>query len=313
MSKNYKKRSRKSLVLTVIVIFILLTTVIGFASTKEVIIKHERLDTGVVFVWADGKGVWQNGLRPNGPCNRDVTINIGKADFKNFKCEVYNNTNFKFGKDESTFHWNKTKKCKDQDSFNRNYLDYCASFNSGSVKYDKASGNLNIKESVTLTSNQEFDVAQYVRKGNQQTVYDYLGDDIPSGITDPMNKMLTDPDVKGYLYFCPMVITYDEVQLIPFGTILARLDILDSSGSPTDKVKVGESFTLKDSSIIEGEELDHTTMYDNNGNEIKEWDGSKLGSELEVKTRKDPSREGYYQLSYDGGKTWVDGGKLKME
>lgn len=304
MSKNYKKKGRKSIILSVIVAIILLTTVVGFASTKEVIIKHERLDTGVIFIWADGKGVWQNELKPNGSCNRNVTINIGKADFKNFKCEVYNGTNFKFGKDESTSHWNKTKKCKDQDSFNRNYLDYCSSFNSGSVKYDKSSGNLNIKESVTLTSNIEFDVAQHVRKGDQKTIYDYLGDNISSGITDPMNKMLTDPKVQGYLYFCPMVITYDEVKLIPFGTLIAGLDV-------PERVRVGESYTVRDTSIIEGDTLDHSELYFDTGNgrqKVENWDGSKLGSEIEVKTRRDPNRKGYFQLSYDGGKTWIDGG-----
>lgn len=306
------KKERKSLIIAITIVIIILTTIVGFASTKEVLIHHERLDTGVVFVWADGKGNWQNGLIPGGKCSISPEIYIGKSNFKNFKCEVYNGSNFSFSSEE-TSHWNKTPKCKDKKSYNNNYVDYCATFTKGNVQYDKNSGNLNIKETVKLTSKAVFNVGNYVRWGNQKEIYAYLGDNPPSGITEPMNKMLTDPRVQGYLYFCPMVITYDEVTYIPFGNLLARLDILNSSGTPTKGVKVGESFILKDNSVIEGDELDHTTMYDNNGNEIKEWDGSKLGSELEVKTRRDPDKKGYFQLSYDGGKTWVDGGKCQIE
>lgn len=206
------KKSRKTL--TISILALLVVFIIGgvsYALTyKTITTEHEMLNTGVVFIWADGNGNWQNGLKPNGSCNRSFSVNIG-ANRTDVKVSAYNGSNFDFGKDDVS-HWNKTKMCRDKISYGLNYIPYSVNAGSLSFKYEEKSGNLTVNQRVTLSSAKTFDVAYYVRQGQQQKVYYYLGDDIPAGITEPMNKMLTDPSVQGYLYFCPVVINYKEVR-----------------------------------------------------------------------------------------------------
>lgn len=205
------KNRKKPLIIGIIALIIALLGGVAYAVTYNTITtEHEMLNTGVVFVWSDGAGNWQNGLKPNGSCNRSFSVNIG-AGMKDVSVDNYNSANFGFGSEE-TSHWNKTKKCKGKTSYNSNYVPYSVQSSSLSFKYDEKTGNLTVSQKTTLSSNSIFDVADYVRNEQQQEVYDYLGDHVPSGISSPMNKMLTDSSVKGYLYFCPVVINYTEVR-----------------------------------------------------------------------------------------------------
>ena len=197
-----------------------------------------------MFVWSDGTGNWQNGLYPGGKCDRSFSVNIGK-NRTNVSVSAYTGSNFTFG-DSSTSHWNETVKCTGLTSYNSNYVPYSVSSGTQTFTYDETTGKLMINQTVKLSSADLFDVAYYVRNNQQQYVYDYLGDNIPSSITDPMDNMLTDPSVQGYLYFCPLVINYTETttEEVPDPIELtATLDLPESE-------ETDEAYTVADATVI---------------------------------------------------------------
>lgn len=293
----------------VLVTGIFITIGTSYGATEIVVAHHERLDTGVVFIWEDGKGNWQYGLYPGGPCDRSFSLGIGKGNYKNFDVTRYNGSNFSFS-DKSNCHWNKTDMAQSKAEYDYNYIPYAAHYNSASISYNGSSGALSVNNSVTLQSSTTFNVAEYVRQGRQSEIYAYLGPNPPASITDPMNKMLTDPDISAYLYFCPIVITYDEVKEIGF--LEALLDMPES-------VRVGDSFDINSKGLAdENTTIDHMTLEDEYGNVVGKWNGTGMpGEDLDetvtVKTRKDSDREGYSEISYDGGRTWVDGPEIAVE
>jgi hypothetical protein len=239
------KKIRKHLLISILaVVGAVLLAGVSFAAFQTKEIDHEMLNTGVVFVWSDGSGNWQNGLNPGGPCNRSFSVNIGK-DRTDVSVKAYNGSNFSFG-DSDTSHWNETVKCTGLSSYNTNYVPYSTGSGSISSNYDKTTGKLTVNQTVTLSSSLKFDVAYYVSNHQQQYVYDYLGDDIPSSITDPMNQMLTDSNVQGFLYFCPLVINYTEVttEEVPDPLVLEANLMLPPEGE-TDT-----PYTVKDITLI---------------------------------------------------------------
>ena len=239
------KKIRKHLLVSILAaVGIVLLAGISFAALKTTEIDHKMLNTGVVFVWSDGSGNWQNGLQPGGICDRSFSVNIGK-DRTNVNVVGYTADNFTFG-ESSTSHWNETVKCTDKRSYNQNYVPYSVNAGMQSFTYDKSTGKLTVNQTVRLSSGNQFDVAYYVRNNDQQTVYDYLGDDIPGNITEPMGRMLTDPGVQGYLYFCPLVITYTEVttEEVPDPLALKANLMLPTQGE-TDT-----PYNVKDTTVI---------------------------------------------------------------
>nr|WP_315021731.1 hypothetical protein [uncultured Aminipila sp.] len=276
------KKSKKTL--TISILALLLVFIIGgvsYAVTyKTTEVHHEMLNTGVVFIWSDGAGNWQNGISPNSSCPRSFTINIGK-DMKDVSVSAYNGSNFKFGSEE-TSHWNKTKMCKGKGSYDANYIPYAISSGSQTFSYDAKSGNITIKQSARLSSSKLFDVAYYVGKGKQQTVYDYLGDNIPSGITEPMNKMLTDKSVKGYLYFCPLVIKYTEVKK---EVVEEPLELKAELELPANG-KTNTPYPVKDiTQIPKGATFQSSTLYCSSDNGqtydvVNEWDCNTQNAQM---------------------------------
>lgn len=240
------KKSRKALTLSILVLLVIL--IIGgvsYALTyKTLTTEHEMLNTGVIFVWSDGNGNWQNGLKPNGSCNRNFKVNIG-ADRTDIQVFDYNSANFGFG-NENISHWNKTKKCKGKTSYNSNYVPYSTQSENISFDYNKKTGELKINQRVTLSSAKIFDVAYYVKEKMQHEVYNYLGDNVPSTITEPMNQMLTDHSVKGYLYFCPVVINYKEQRT---EVVEEPLELKAKLELPS-KGETKTPYTVKDATVI---------------------------------------------------------------
>ena len=239
-----KKMRKHLLVYILAAVGVVLLAGVSFAAFKTTEIDHEMLNTGVVFVWSDGSGNWQNGLHPDGPCNRNFSVNIGKAR-KDVSVVAYSGSNFTFG-DSATSHWNETVMCTGLPSYNTNYVPYSTGGGSINFNYDETTGKLTVNQTITLSSSKTFDVAYYVRKNDQQYVYDYLGDNIPSSITDPMDNMLTDPRVRGFLYFCPLVINYTEVttEEVPDPIDLTAVLDLPAEG------ETGTAYIVADATII---------------------------------------------------------------
>nr|WP_315022985.1 hypothetical protein [uncultured Aminipila sp.] len=277
------KKSKKTL--TISILALVLVFIIGgvaYAVTyKTITTEHEMLNTGVVFIWADGNGNWQNGLKPNGSCNRSFSVNIG-ANMKVVKVSAYNCANFSFGKDDIS-HWNKTKMCKGKSSFDTNYIPYSVNGGSLSFKYNEKSGNLTVTQRVSLSSSQTFDVADKVRKGNQQEVYDYLGKDIPSGITEPMNKMLTDPSVQGYLYFCPVVINYKEVRTEVVEEPLELKAVLDlpEKGETNTPYPVKDMTQIPKGGTFQSSKLEKSVDGGKTYTLVNDWDSHAQNAEME--------------------------------
>lgn len=238
----FKKIKQHLLIFILVVIGVIFLAGVSFAAFQTKEIHHERLDTGVIFIWSDGKGNWQNNLYPGGPGERNFSLNIGK-NMKDVNVKAYTGSNFSFG-DSSTSHWNETVKCYNQSSYNQNYVPYSVTGESHTFSYDESSGKLTINQNVTLSSSKKFDVADYVRRSDQQTVYDYLGNP-PANVTEAMNKMLTDPSVQGYLYFCPLVITYTEVtnEEVPDPLVLEANLMLPPEGE-TDTPYTAKDITM---------------------------------------------------------------------
>jgi hypothetical protein len=172
-----KKMKKRFWVIILAAAGVALLAGVSFAALQTTEIDHEMLNTGVVFVWSDGVGNWQNGLSPGGNCDRSFSVNIGK-DRTNVNVVKYTSNNFSFG-DSDTSHWNETVKCYDLASYNKNYIPYAVNAGSLNFDYNKSTGKITVNQTVKLSSSSQFDVAEYVRKGKQQEVYDYLGGRCP--------------------------------------------------------------------------------------------------------------------------------------
>lgn len=246
MINKFKKHF---LISSLVLVVFLLLGMVSFALTKTTTVSHTRLDTGVYFIWGDKNNNWQNGIGTGSSPTRTFSINIGSG-MSNIDIKEYNANNFTFS-NESTCHWNKTKYCYDQTSYKLNYYPYAADSKSATVvDYDSGTGKLTIKQDLFLSSTQKFDVDDLLRNGQQQEIYDYLGGTLPPNMQAFIDQMDVDPSIQGVLYFCPLVITYDQV------TTEVTNESLDVVLDLPAEAKVNTDYAVKNASVYsEGAEV----------------------------------------------------------
>lgn len=241
MSDKVKKKHILSILSLSIIVFSLAGILISHALTRVTIIPHERLSTGAYFIWDDGFGNWQNGIGPGSEVTRTFSINIGK-DRTNIKVKEYNGSNFSFS-DEPTCHWNRTIYCQDSTSYEEYYVPKSADSKSATFDYNSNTGSLTITETLKLVAQEPFDIATLMRNNQQQTIYDYMGGDLPQNMQDFINQTEIAESVQGILYFCPLVITYDEV-------ITEEIEeSLDVSLDIPEEATINQDYTVKNNSV----------------------------------------------------------------
>jgi len=199
------------------------------ALVTEQRVTHYRLDTGVIFLWKNSAGTWQNGLQPGGSHSFYTQFQVGK-NMENVKVYPYLSSASKnqqgyFAFSGDNYHWNKTKTASDKSNYDQKYYAFSTYPRqvSGAQTYSAVSGNMTVTYQLTFKAHdgENYDLKRKLAepggKGKQE-VLDLLGTPNQE-IVEKMN--LLDPasesysaNVEGYLFFLPIIIQYDEVTLV---------------------------------------------------------------------------------------------------
>ncbi len=224
-----KKKILHIIAAALIIIIISTATSSTKASAAMMDSTHYRLSTGVVFIWKNSEGKWQNGLSPGDTTTYTDYFSIGQ-DLKNISAYRYNpeapigtEGHFDFNNNQY-YHWNKGA-ATNYESYNLLYYDYSAKpLNvSGEENYDAETGKLKLVLSPTLktVSGINYDVKEKLSFGVQGKfeLLELLGSPTQE-LIDAMNLMdpaseQYNPNVEGYLYFVPVIIQYTVTTELP--------------------------------------------------------------------------------------------------
>lgn len=215
----------KDFVVTLItLITILLTLSLMPTSSHGEIVQtpHFRLDTGVVFVWKNSAGQWQNGWQPGESISYSYQHTLPKSaasvDVHPFNPSSPQGSPGYFDFDDGTYyHWN-PQYAWDRSSYMEYYYDYSVTSltASGGPSYNPANGNINVNYGMNLSSKKgsPYDVRAKLDQGQagKQAILDLLGNPSQEIITamnlmDPASEQYN-ANVEGYLYFIPIVFSY---------------------------------------------------------------------------------------------------------
>ncbi len=209
----------KRLVFLLLILMLLIpSTALASSGGSETYETHYRLDTGVIFIWKNSAGVWQDG-KPGEDYTSGYTINVAGAmntdTIYDIKVYPYNPKTFSFENDN--FLWFTTVYATDQDEYDRNYYNRACDYieiKSKDVIYNNQTGNLQVTYTANLTPVIErLDVKNTLKSpGGEQIIYDYMGltpETAPSKFKAALETVKTFHDnVEGYLYFVPTIIEY---------------------------------------------------------------------------------------------------------
>ena len=210
-------------VITIFLSILLIVSLLPTISHGEIVeTSHYRLDTGVVFVWKNSAGQWQNGWQPGGSisysyqhtlpkdaasvdvCRFDPNAGLGGAGYFDFDQRNY-------------YHWN-SQAAWDRNSYLDFYYDYAVTSLSvsGGSSYNPDNGGITVNYSMRFSPQgvAAYDVKRELSYGEsgKQAIIDLLGN--PSqeiisamNLMDPSSEHY-DSNVEGYLYFIPIVFSY---------------------------------------------------------------------------------------------------------
>lgn len=198
------------------------SAVIAFAETETELRTYHRLDTGVTFLWSNSAGVWQNGLAPGDTTTFSQTFSL-PVNARNVKVAAYNPAasaggigyfDFRGGK---YYAWNRTAAAVNGDEYNINYYAYAADplIAVGAETYNAQTGSLRVTYTMTFRAafGQPYNLKAKLAAGEKSEVYALLGN--PSAeivekmrLLDPASESYN-PNVEGYLFFMPIVMSYD--------------------------------------------------------------------------------------------------------
>ena len=193
---------------------------ITYSETVET--PHYRLDTGVVFVWKNSVGQWQNGWQPGGSISYSYQHTLPKdaasVDVQPFNPSSSSGNSGYFDFDDGAYyHWN-PQFAWDRHSYLRYYYDYAVTSLtvSGGSSYNPSNGRITVNYGMKLNpqGGAAYDVKNELAYGEsgKQAILDLLGN--PSqeiiaamNLMDPSSEQY-DANVEGYLYFIPIVFSY---------------------------------------------------------------------------------------------------------
>ncbi len=197
----------------------------AFAETVTTTSTYHRLDTGVMFLWSNSAGVWQNGLAPGDTAELSRVFSL-PAQAKNVKVAAYNPEASEGGSGYFDFRggkyyaYNVTASSTSGDAYNTNYYAYaCNPLRvSGADTYDPNTGNIDVSYTMTFRAawGQPYNLKAKLAAGEKKEIYALLGN--PSAdISEKMNLLdpaseTYNPEVEGYMFFIPIVLSYDMVE-----------------------------------------------------------------------------------------------------
>lgn len=217
------KRFIESYIVAMMMIFLLAICLLPSVAHGEIVEKtHSRLDTGVIFVWKNSAGQWQNNWQPGGRINYSYNHTLPKdsepVEVHPFSPSASVESPGYFDFDDSKYyHWNPEFAC-DEGSYLEYYYDYAVTnlIVSGGSSYNPDTGRILVNYGMTLSSQAgaAYNVKAQLAYGDvgKQGIIDLLGN--PSQeIIDAMNLMdhsseSYNSNVEGYLYFIPIVFNY---------------------------------------------------------------------------------------------------------
>lgn len=215
-------------------IFILLVVLLvsGHAWGEEedtMWIMHQRLDTGVTFLWKNSQGEWQQNLYPGGSLSLSTLFYIGK-DYVDVEVVPYHHQAnpgepgyFDFSGETS--YWNQTALAWDKISYDYHYDQFSGIIqgNTCQTAYNSQEGSLLFTATMTLLPREGvwYNIKEQLMLGQEGKDYLLaLLDNPTSDIIEKMNLLdpreeTYNPNVEGYLLFHPVVITYWEEVPLP--------------------------------------------------------------------------------------------------
>lgn len=226
ITSNYQKarfiNNKTHIAIILLLVMLILLTIPSIANGETIERTYHRLDTGVVFVWKNSGGQWQNGWSPGTSISyayhHTLPKDASSVEVHPFSPSASSGSQGYFDFDESgEYHWN-PEFAWDKSSYLEYYYDYAVSnlTVSGSSSYNPETGNINVGYGMRLSpkGGVAYDVKRQLSYGEEgkQAIIDLLGN--PSQqITDAMNLMdpsseSYDSNVEGYLYFIPIVFSY---------------------------------------------------------------------------------------------------------
>jgi len=206
---------------------LLLPTVPAFGESTRT--THYRLDTGVVFAWANSQGIWQGGKAPGTDCSGSTTLELtppGPTEtIENVTVKPYSLNSFPDDynfNNNPVFHWNSTAYAYDQISYREFYLhnSLLRLQATGNPSFDAKSNKVNFSWKGTIgSSNPEpINVKEFLGNGQVNDIYAMMGytpETAPAAIKTAMEELYPSagqsPNVQGFLYFVPYIIQYDVV------------------------------------------------------------------------------------------------------
>ncbi|WP_324823112.1 hypothetical protein [Sinanaerobacter sp. ZZT-01] len=183
-------------------IMVILSNISAFAAEPIKTEKHTRFVTGVTFIWCSKGKVWD----PAAPMDL-YTINtsakLGKGA-KNVKIYPYNRKSFDPEK--------ATEGARERTAYDKAYMPYAGSELDIRLKTKPdENGEITYSYQFKLQSKRLYDVANQLRKKNEQEVRDLLGyvsPEMEKFFSYARNNTLAD-DTNGQLYFTPYIIEWD--------------------------------------------------------------------------------------------------------
>ncbi len=206
----------KKLAFLLIILMLIPGTALASGIGPQQYETHYRLDTGVIFIWKNSAGAWQDG-RPgeyfSSGYNLNLARNLNPADIYDVKVYHYNPNEFSFNTDN--FLWFPTVYAANQADYDMRY--HATSSNDINIKsaiYNSQTGSLQVQYEALLTPVERlFDVKTTLDNPNgEQIIYNYMGltpETAPADLKAALEEVKTfHPNVEGYLYFVPTIIEY---------------------------------------------------------------------------------------------------------
>ncbi len=206
----------KKLTLFLILSILIFSTVVGNSAELQSYVTHYRLDTGVIFVWKNSAGVWQDGepgKNYTSGYTLDLARNINPSDIYDVCVYPYSLDSYYF--ESENFLWFPTLYATNKEEYNLNYY-LTASNNIKNVvaNYNNQTGSLQVIYTADLLPVETlFNVKQTLNTTNgEQIIYNYMGltpETAPADLKAALEEVKTfHPNVEGYLYFVPTIIEY---------------------------------------------------------------------------------------------------------
>lgn len=221
------------------------------AKTVEKTVTKYHLDMGAQHLWGSGTSLatakWEKGRTKGGPIEVSASLTFPK-EVKNVKAYPYAPSKFQWGEEGYTF--NANKYLTGEKGFADFYKNY-ASTHIYNVKATSSGTSVDLSYTATLDSRSDFDLKLELNYGQLAYIFDLMGGEatVKANYPETYQRLVEGANnglgnnVYGFMYFTPVIIEYDIVEMVEVGEIDANLTM------PT-MAKQNENYTVSDSSYV---------------------------------------------------------------